>query len=96
MKDSFVITKSGYSGDDIKKVNSINPSVKTRSATEQPVYKNFVAEKNELLNEDEINAVLNERDISRGDETPQEVFERMNSISNPIKDQLLEQNKSRR
>ena len=95
MKDSFVITKSGYAGDDIRKVNLVNASIKTRSATEQPVYKNFVVNNEELLNNEEREAVVNNERIERGNQTVEEAYEYMNSKYNPVKDNLLEQNKSR-
>ncbi len=96
MKDSFVVTKSGYAGDDIRKVNPINPSVKSRSATEQPVYEKFVVNNNELLNSDEREALANNEVKERGNQTPQEAFEYMNFNYNKVKDDLLEQNKSRK
>ena len=96
MKDSFVITKSGYGGDDIRKVNPINPSIKSRSATEQPVYERFVVDNNELLNKDEREAIVNYEKIERGNQNPQEAYVYLNSNYNPVKENLLEQNKSRK
>ncbi len=96
MKDFFVVNKSGYAGDDIRKVNPVNPSVKPRSATEQPVYERFVVDNNELLNKDEREAIVNFEKIERGNQSPQEAYEYLNSNYNPVKENLLEQNKSRK
>ncbi len=96
MKDFFVVNKSGYAGDDIRKVNPVNPSVKPRSATEQPVYEKFVVNNNELLNNDEREAIVNSEVKERGNQTPQEAFEYMNSNYNKVKENLLKQNKSRK
>ena len=96
MKDSLVVTKSGYAGDDIRRVNPVNASIRPRSATEQPVYEKFVVNNNELLNSDEREAVVNSEVKERGNQTPQEAFEYMNSNYNKVKEDLLEQNKSRK
>lgn len=96
MKESLIVTKSGYSGDDIRKVNPVNSSVKPRSATEQPVYENFVVDNKELLSEEERESIVNNDNKDRINQSPQEVFEYMNSNYNRIKEDLLEQNKSRK
>ena len=97
VNDISYVTRQGYAGDDIKRVEPTSESAKTKDSTHIPFYQTQINYDNESsdLNYNGIESIVNNDSRPRTNMDINTVKEVMDSGYNPVKEKLLEESENK-